>query len=133
MSSPIDHSPKNGLEVMVNKIKATALASCASSAPAFVAQKYRTSFFFNTPCHINDGFWSSVVGSRWGVKCKRGDHDNALSPTTDVVLSPTDAMVAKENVAYSSHEQYFTEHIHIDNMNKITGVDGDIDDNGDAL
>ena len=29
--SPVDHSPTNGLEVMANKIKAAALASCPSS------------------------------------------------------------------------------------------------------
>ena len=40
--------------------------------------------------------------------------------------------IVKENVAYTSHEQYFTEHICIDNMNKITGFDGDIDNDGNA-
>ena len=35
-------------------------------------------------------------------------------------------------MAYTSHKQYFTEHIHIDNMNEITGFDEDIDDDGDA-
>ena len=30
MSSPVDHSPANGLKVVANKIKAAALVSCAS-------------------------------------------------------------------------------------------------------
>ena len=66
---------------------------CLSSVPAFMAQKYCTSFITNTPRHINDGYWASMVGNWWGVKCKRGDHDNVLSPT-DVGLSPTDTTVA---------------------------------------